>query len=230
MLLVSAFTGLDPDERRWNVEAPRFDSYAVRVAARLGPNWTAQASVAQAHSPERLHPGIDANRLSASLTWNRPLDGGNWQATAAIGRVKTKRTTIPVPEARRTFSEPVLQHYLALVEETGIPEDSLLLFFPERNQVALLVESALRRGPWTLALRAERASKAELFPPSDMRHSQVYTVGLVELAAVRELLRTRAGSVDLGLAGSVPLVTGDLEHEYGGRRLSGHAFVRYMLR
>lgn len=226
-LEVSAFNGREPDERRWNVEPPRFDSFATRVAIRLGANVALQASVAQASSPERLHPGIDANRLSASLTWNRPLVNGSWQTTAAIGRVKTKRTTIPVPEARRTFPEPVLQHYLALVEETGIPEDSLILFFPERSQVGVLLETSAQVGAWTAAMRAERASKAELFPPADLRHSRIYTVGRLDVAVARQVLRTALGTVDLGLGAGLPFVRGDLEQEYGGQQVSGHAFVRY---
>jgi hypothetical protein len=226
---VSAFNGREPDQRRWDVEPPRFDSYAVRVGANIGRNWTAQASVAQVASPERLHPGIDAVRSSASVTHNVALASGRWQTTLVFGTSKTKRTTIPVPEARRRFSAPVLQHYLSLVEQSGIPEDSLLLFFPERKQPAFLIESVYERGGWTAALRLEQASKAELFPPGDARHSQVFRVARGEASLARDILRTGVGPIGVGFSVSSPFVKRDLESEYGNQP-SCHLFVRFSLR
>lgn len=226
----SLFNGLEPDEKRWDIEAPRFESYAVRVSALAGRDWAFQASVAQVVSPERLHPGIDVTRLSASVTHNHAFTSGNWQTTFVYGRAKTKRTEIPIDVARATFSAPVLSHYLALIDETGIPEDSLVLFFPVRTQPAMLIESALERGRWTIAARYETVTKTELFTPTDTRHSESFNVAHVEVALARELLRTRIGSLSIGVAGSMPMVPRSLEADYGSSTASMHGFARFVLR
>ncbi|MGH9337224.1 MAG: hypothetical protein ACRD21_26050, partial [Vicinamibacteria bacterium] len=84
----SVFNGREPDERRWNIEELGLDSYSVRFTANPTPNWSFQASMASLNEPERLHPGIDYLRLSASATYNRPREDGNWQTTVAWGRNK----------------------------------------------------------------------------------------------------------------------------------------------
>ncbi len=82
----SLFTGREPDERRWNIERPRMDSWAARVTWNPDRDWSMQASHGRLNSPEKLHPEADVARTTASVTWNHAFAGGNWQATAAWGR------------------------------------------------------------------------------------------------------------------------------------------------
>lgn len=65
-LEASAFRGAEPDERRWNIETPRLDSWSVRATWTPTPNWAIQASYAQIREPEALHPGEDEHRFTAS--------------------------------------------------------------------------------------------------------------------------------------------------------------------
>ena len=37
-------------------------------------------------SPEQLEPNVNENRITASLTYNKPFDGNNWATTFAWGR------------------------------------------------------------------------------------------------------------------------------------------------
>jgi hypothetical protein len=83
----SLFTGREPDQHRWNVEKPRFDSWSLRATLNPSPDWSLQLSRGFLKSPEGLHPDEDVRRTTASVTWNRPLaHDGNWQTTFAWGR------------------------------------------------------------------------------------------------------------------------------------------------
>jgi hypothetical protein len=66
-LEASLFTGREPDEKRWNIEKPRFDSWSVRATWNPGPNWALQISHGQLKEPELLHPGEDEHRTTASV-------------------------------------------------------------------------------------------------------------------------------------------------------------------
>jgi hypothetical protein len=66
----STFRGREPDEFRWNIEQPKFDSWSVRASFAPSPAWLLQASYGQLHSPEELHPDENENRLTASAHYN----------------------------------------------------------------------------------------------------------------------------------------------------------------
>lgn len=82
----SVFTGREPDESRWNFDAPQFDSYSARLSYNPAKNWAFQISYGQLNSPEQIHPDVDTERYTASASYNRPLPKGNWQTTLAGGR------------------------------------------------------------------------------------------------------------------------------------------------
>jgi hypothetical protein len=64
----SLFTGREPDERRWNFDKPRFDSWSVRATWNPSPRWALQASTARLKQPEFLiHPDEDEQRTTASI-------------------------------------------------------------------------------------------------------------------------------------------------------------------
>jgi hypothetical protein len=65
-LEASAFRGAEPDEDRWDIETPKFDSWSVRATFNPSPNWALQASYGQMKQPEALHPGEDEHRFTAS--------------------------------------------------------------------------------------------------------------------------------------------------------------------
>ncbi len=86
-LETSLFTGREPDERRWNIERPRMDSWSVRATVNPGADWSMQLSHGFLKSPEKLHPEEDVTRTTASITYNLPLGPDrNWQSTLAWGR------------------------------------------------------------------------------------------------------------------------------------------------
>ena len=82
----SGFHGREPDEGRWNIDQGAIDSWSTRVTVNPGKNWSLQYSVAGLHSPEALAPEEDIRRMTASVSYNRPLPGGNWASMLAWGR------------------------------------------------------------------------------------------------------------------------------------------------
>ena len=67
----SAFRGREPDEERWNIEAPKLDSWSVRASWLPSENWAAQVSHGRLTSPEALHPDEDEARTTASVHYSR---------------------------------------------------------------------------------------------------------------------------------------------------------------
>jgi hypothetical protein len=84
---VSQFTGREPDEDRYDIERPKFDSTSLRASWNPGPHWALQVSWADVESPEQLEPEVNARKLSASALYGRDLGAGrSWAATLAWGR------------------------------------------------------------------------------------------------------------------------------------------------
>jgi hypothetical protein len=82
----SLFNGREPDEDRTDFDAIKFNSHSVRLSYNPSPNWSFQVSNGYLKSPEQLHPGINVNRTTASVLFNKPRPDGNLAVTIAWGR------------------------------------------------------------------------------------------------------------------------------------------------
>jgi hypothetical protein len=82
----SSFTGREPDQYRYDIERPRFDSWSVRGTWNPTANLSLQLSHGFLKSPEALDPNTDQRRTTASATYNLPFHNGKWQTTLAWGR------------------------------------------------------------------------------------------------------------------------------------------------
>ena len=83
----SVFRGREPNQERYDVEAPKLDSVSARLSYNPSPNWSMQASWGYLTSPEQLTPTVNENRVTASATYNLPFGPGNNSATTfAWGR------------------------------------------------------------------------------------------------------------------------------------------------
>jgi len=82
---VSIFNGREPDQHRWNFDAPRFNSYCGRISINPTANIAAQISHGFLNSPESLEPEVNTQRTTASISYNRAWCKNNWQITAAWG-------------------------------------------------------------------------------------------------------------------------------------------------
>ena len=82
----SGFHGREPDEFRWDIDSGAIDSWSTRLTVQPGRNWSAQYSFAHLTSPEQLHAADDVQRMTASVSYNRPFTKGNWASTVLWGR------------------------------------------------------------------------------------------------------------------------------------------------
>ncbi|NJC41937.1 hypothetical protein GGQ87_002232 [Brevundimonas alba] len=83
----SSFRGREPDEDRYDIEAPELDSWSVRASWNPAPEWSLQVSYADVKAPEQLEPDEDERKWSASAIHTRRLgDQGWWSSTLAWGR------------------------------------------------------------------------------------------------------------------------------------------------
>ena len=79
----SAFRGEEPDENRYNIEAPKLDSYSGRLSWSSGP-WEAQVSAGHLHQPEWFEP-YDETRITASVGYQGALGSHPLAATLIWG-------------------------------------------------------------------------------------------------------------------------------------------------
>lgn len=82
----SWFNGREPDERRWNIETRKFDSWSSRLTYNPSAAWSVQASYGDLKSPELLEPETRVRRTTASVSHHGNVLGGQWQSTLAWGR------------------------------------------------------------------------------------------------------------------------------------------------
>lgn len=86
-LEASTFKGREPDQYRYDIEAPKLDSYSARATWNPTKELSMQVSWGHLVSPEGLEPNMNENRTTASATYTTPFGNGNlWSSTLAWGR------------------------------------------------------------------------------------------------------------------------------------------------
>jgi hypothetical protein len=85
---VSGFHGREPDEKRWDIDTGKIDSWSARVTFDPTPNWTAQLSTGHLKHPEAAEPG-DVQRTTASVSYSRASTAGQtigqWDTSLIFG-------------------------------------------------------------------------------------------------------------------------------------------------
>jgi hypothetical protein len=85
----SVFTGREPDERRWNIEKPRMDSWSMRATFTPRSDLSVQASYGALQEPEAaIHPGEDERRFTASAAYSGDVGDGDLSAMVAFSAKK----------------------------------------------------------------------------------------------------------------------------------------------
>jgi len=147
----SGFHGREPDEFRWDIDSGAIDSWSTRFTVQPGQNWSAQYSFAHLTSPEQLHPEDDVQRMTASVSYNKPLTKGNWASTLLWGRNRTLQ------------GGQIGNGYLA----------ESALRFAEHNRVWTRIENVDRTSELLLGKQAEPPGFDEKF----LARIQAYTAG-----------------------------------------------------
>jgi hypothetical protein len=83
----SAFKGREPNQYRYDIEAPKLDSYSARISWNPIRELSLQVSWGHLQSPEQLEPGRNEDRFTVSAIYSQPFGKDNvWSTTAAWGR------------------------------------------------------------------------------------------------------------------------------------------------
>lgn len=81
----SSFRGREPDQHRYNIEKPKFDSYALRLSHNPTENLALQASYGFLKSPEQLHPSVNIKKCIVSAMYNKNFGTNVSQTTGVVG-------------------------------------------------------------------------------------------------------------------------------------------------
>jgi Heavy metal binding domain len=83
----STFKGREPDERRYDFDDPKLDSFSGRLSWNPTKDLALQVSHGYMHSPEELEPDANRHRTTASLLYNRALGhDSNWSSAIVWGQ------------------------------------------------------------------------------------------------------------------------------------------------
>jgi hypothetical protein len=196
----SRFKGREPDEYRYDIEAPELDSTAVRVSWNPAQRLSLQGSWADIESPEALEPELDERRWSASAIYTVPLGAGWWSTTAAWGRKD---------------------------RSDGATLDAWLLESAVRPNEAWTVFARLERIE-TDELDAEHHHEGEVASAGG-GHGEPRTVSKASIGAVRDWPLAGSAKVGVGALVSRNWVPAELEESYGGDPWGAMGFVRLKL-
>ena len=90
-LEASAFKGREPDQYRYDIEAPKLDSYSARISWNPIRELSFQVSWGHLKSPEGLDPDKNEDRFTVSAIYTQPFGNDNiWSTTLAWGRKMMK--------------------------------------------------------------------------------------------------------------------------------------------
>jgi hypothetical protein len=87
-LEASAFKGEEPNENRWDFDAPRLDSFSGRLSWNPGKNWAFQVSHGYLKNPEPSEPDLKIlRRTTASAIFNKRIGlESNWASSFVWGQ------------------------------------------------------------------------------------------------------------------------------------------------
>jgi hypothetical protein len=192
----SVFNGREPGENRYNLEAHPWNSRSARLWFAPNSNWSIQVSHGFLKNPEALEPG-DVRRTTASLSYNRSLQHGNWASSFIWGRNHES-------------------HGGEIFNLNGYVAESTLRFL-DRNYVYTRLELADKNQ----LLRA--AERARLGIAGD--HPS-FRIGAYTAGGARDIWNTERTSVAIGSDVTFYSKPSILDPVYGSNPVSWKIFVR----
>jgi len=190
----SLFNGREPDENRADFDLGPLDSFSGRVTFLPTDRFALQVSAGHLAEAEFEFPPLprnDINRLTASLTYHRPLGSdGIWGSTLSYG-MNSGHVIIPADE------------------------------FDASTQSLLFESTLVLHDTHTFYGRAEVVEKpAEDLHAHEFARS-IFTVAKLQAGYVRELRPRRGATIGFGGTASISIVPQDLASRYDGRVAPG---------
>jgi hypothetical protein len=202
----SVFNGREPNEKRWDFDRIRLDSYSGRVTVNPSRNWSFAGGYGYLKSPESLKPQESLHRITASAQHGTSLRSGGQVASTLIWAANKHGGAADLSNSFLLESEAILDGANTLFGRTEIVQKS--------------AEELVVVDPVT-------TSKGVLLPglPAEER----FNVGAAQVGYIRELARIRWGTIGLGAAATINFVPGPLEPYYGSKTPLG-TFIFLRLR
>lgn len=201
----SLFHGAEPDENRKDIEMGKLDSWSGRIWFTPTPDWAMQVSYGHLVNPEAIEPG-NLKRLTASVTYNRPWDDGNWASTLIWGRNHERHgnsNAYSLESTANFLDKNYLYTRMELVDKLGLLEENIFgrrgldEFQPIGNGVAL-----------------------------GDHFDQSFRVGAFTFGGVRDIVADAKLRVGIGADVTFYHVPDGLKPIYGSSPTSFHVFLR----
>ena len=202
----SVFNGREPDEKRWDFDPIKLDSYSGRFTLNPSTHWSFAAGYGYLKSPEELNPTESMHRITASAQHGTALGSEGQIASTAIWA------------ANKHSTMPGLSHSLLLESEAILDKKNTL--FGRTEFVQKSAEELVVANP----VVTRKGVSLPGFPAS-----QHFNVATGQLGYIREVARTHWATIGLGAAGTLNFVPGPLEPYYGSRTPVG-TFIFLRLR
>lgn len=106
----SWFNGREPDDRRWNFDKLRLDSYSGRLTVNPSRHWSLSAGYGYLKSPEALAPDQSMRRVTASVLHGTPLGKGGQWASAVVWGANKQEGSSRLTHALLAETEAILDH------------------------------------------------------------------------------------------------------------------------
>ncbi|MEP6549532.1 MAG: hypothetical protein ABJB95_00040 [Gemmatimonadales bacterium] len=194
----SVFNGREPDEKRWDFDPIKLDSYSGRITLNPNAHWSLAGGYGYLKSPEILDPNTSMHRITASVLHGTRLGtDGQWASAFIWGSNKHGSGS--------DWSN-------AFLGETEAILDRHNTVFGRSEFVKKSAEELVVAGPVTLRSGVVLPG----FAPT-----QEFNVSTVQLGYIRELGRTHWATLGLGAAGTLNFVPTSLEPYYGSKTPAG---------
>jgi hypothetical protein len=81
----SVFNGREPDDRRWNIDPIRLNSYSARMTLNPSANWSVTAGYGSIESPSPSHQATMRRFVASALHGRRVGNSGQWASALIYG-------------------------------------------------------------------------------------------------------------------------------------------------
>ena len=201
----SLFHGAEPDENRKDIEMGKLDSWSGRIWFTPTPDWSIQFSYGHLVHPEVLEPG-NLKRMTASISYNRSWDDGNWATTLIWGRnheLHGNSNAYLLESTANFLDKNYLYTRMELVDKPGLLEENIF----------------------------GRAGLDEFHPIGNGfelgdRFDQFFRVGAFSFGGVRDIVASSKLRVGIGADVTFYHVPDGLKPIYGSSPTSFHLFLR----
>ncbi|MEZ4701666.1 MAG: hypothetical protein R2834_15110 [Rhodothermales bacterium] len=177
----SLFTGREPDENRFDFDAPRFDSYSVRASLNVTDRWSIHVARGFIRGPEGHAPDEDLHRTTASVLYAAPLRGDGALSAALVWGYNAPAAAVHADAPGASHAHHTQQH--ALLGELDVSGRRQAVFgrleFVQKGGGELALPTLASRTFWIGAVSAGTARTVADYGPFKLQAGAVATVNRV---------------------------------------------------